>query len=226
MEDCRRASNEVLKFVEDANVCNVVVDVGANIGACTLEFALTLNFEVLAFEPNPTSFDLLSHSVAVNGLQDRVLLSRSGISADHGENAVFIEPRENAGGSYQQTDLSRMTTEKTFSSHLIRLSDVISTIPCIRLLKLDCEGCEAAALFDLYDSGQLQKVKLVKIELTQDGHSQALAEVLSVLSIDRILFMYTVTGKRVEIESLQQATKLLYDNGIIDIYGAQVKLFL
>ena len=67
-------------------------------GAYTISAAL-LGRKVFAFEPMPSTFKALYHSVAVNGLQDRVqvfnyaAMEASYCASSVGEDGRFINPR-------------------------------------------------------------------------------------------------------------------------------------
>lgn len=84
-------------FVDSLRAGNTVIDVGANIGYYTVIAGKIVGEEgrVYAFEPDPTSFELLERNVRLNGL-DNVVLENKAVSNENGELELFIAP-ENKG---------------------------------------------------------------------------------------------------------------------------------
>jgi FkbM family methyltransferase len=73
------------------------LDVGANIGTTTVVLA-TAGLEVVAIEPMPNNFDLLSWHVKRNGLTDRVKLVFAAVAREPGELRMAFDAG-NWGGS-------------------------------------------------------------------------------------------------------------------------------
>jgi len=69
---------------------DVVIDAGANIGAFAIYAAsLGLNVRVLAFEPEPTTFEALRRNVEINGLSSQVQCFPYGLAACDGHFALI-----------------------------------------------------------------------------------------------------------------------------------------
>ncbi len=121
-------------------------DIGANIGTTCIYFKKCLDpsVNILAFEPMPETFQMLSMNVALNGLSESVTLERVGLS-DEKADSLFHYNEKNPGGSSFVNDNS---------SHV---SVTVSTVPfddylrekkippeTIKYLWVDVEGFEAA----------------------------------------------------------------------------------
>jgi FkbM family methyltransferase len=139
--------------------CELVVDVGANIGACTLHAALA-GYRVIAIEASPTHIDMIQHSLRLNNLQNRVKLLHTAISAEAGLTLNFTEP-SNTAATRQAEEGETVSFTTTTST----ISEILKDEPCVRLFKIDCEGCEYEAIKDLLETGMLDKIDVVKIEI-------------------------------------------------------------
>ena len=129
---------------------DVVLDVGAHVGIFTLVSALGVGSagEVHSFEPVPANFEALSRNVELNGF-DNVAVNRVAVGAEPGEARLGVpEGAASLGG-----DTSAMYTvggsAHTISAPVVTLDDYVADRLAgrpIRLLKLDVEGLEPAAL--------------------------------------------------------------------------------
>ncbi|MDZ4667784.1 MAG: FkbM family methyltransferase [bacterium] len=137
-----------------------IIDCGANIG-----FSLFFhkyfhpNAEVVAFEPNPSAFELLALNVKSNGLNQVSLIQKA---VSENEDPIFFYVNEDKGSllSSVRNDRGGNTQIKIetclLSSYLDRPVD---------LLKIDVEGAEWLILNDLKANTQkLSQVKQVILE--------------------------------------------------------------
>ena len=76
-----------------------IVDVGANIGTTAIPFAQATDCRVLAIEPMPEPFALLTRNVADNGLTARVTCVRSAIVNGPARLVRMVAPVDNGGGA-------------------------------------------------------------------------------------------------------------------------------
>ncbi len=129
---------------------DIVLDVGAHVGIFTLVSALSVGGEgeVHCFEPVPANFEALSRNVELNGF-DNVVLNRAAVGAEPGQARLGLP--EGAAGLGGET--SAMYTvgglANSVSARIVTLDDYVSDrLPGrpVRLLKLDVEGLEPAAL--------------------------------------------------------------------------------
>ena len=108
----------------DVGPDRVAVDLGANVGTTTLPLAQVMH--VLAVEPVPTTFDFLTHNIAQNGYDDRVVALRTAI----GEKSGCVH----------------MVTPSHGSSHIVaQATDDSISVPAAPLMELLDQGGVAAA---------------------------------------------------------------------------------
>jgi len=74
----------------------VAVDVGANIGTTTIPL-VDAGLEVIAIEPAPRNFDLLTWNIHRNGLKDRVHAIQAAVAATEGELEIVIDSGDIGG---------------------------------------------------------------------------------------------------------------------------------
>jgi FkbM family methyltransferase len=132
-------------FIKLVGLGSTVIDVGANIGYFTLLAAKLVgnNGIVISFEPEPTSFSLLTKSVGMNNF-DNVTLAQKCISNIDGQQLLHLSPNHNKG-------LHSIARDLGGSSILVpsaRLDTIANTfgIGSIDLLKIDVEGAEPEVL--------------------------------------------------------------------------------
>jgi FkbM family methyltransferase len=125
-----------------------IVDVGANIGVHTVAFARRFpRSTIVAIEPHPLAYTLLSANVAENGIQN-VRLEHCACGA---ETAILPVPRGlvQHGGETNlgATSLINLVPDDATNSLTLvrRLDDILSSTP-IQFIKVDVEGMEPAVL--------------------------------------------------------------------------------
>jgi len=131
-----------IKLVESGST---VIDVGANVGFFTLLAAKLAGKQgvVLSFEPDPTSFSLLSKSVQRNNFGN-VRLFQKCISNMDGQQILYLSVTHHKGLHSISRDLGgpRITVQ---SARLDTVADSLN-IGAIDLLKIDVEGAEPEVL--------------------------------------------------------------------------------
>jgi len=111
------------------------VDVGAHYGNHTAYFLLESGAEhVVAFEPDPRNFKVLSGTVAANDLQERTTLHNVGVHDVWTQ--ARLEGRSGNTGNF-------MLVEEGGDCPLVRLDDTIADIGTISVIKIDVEGAES-----------------------------------------------------------------------------------
>ncbi|HXG55000.1 MAG TPA: FkbM family methyltransferase [Vicinamibacterales bacterium] len=123
---------------------DVVIDVGANLGAYTLLFAQWVGAtgRVFAFEPAPEAFEGLTSLLAVNGLSSRVTACRAAVSSSEGQVSFLAAGAEGANrivGAEWPGDVV-MVPATTIDAVCGRNG----VMP--RLIKIDAEGAELDVL--------------------------------------------------------------------------------
>ena len=139
----------------------VILDCGANIGMSVLYFKWKFpDSRIVAFEPNPNSFDLLKKNVKENRLKDVEIHNLGLFDAE-----TFIP-------FYINNNLSTLVGSiiperggnKKLEVPAKKLSQFIKELGKIDLVKMDVEGAEVNILNDLVTSGSLGNVKEYIIE--------------------------------------------------------------
>jgi FkbM family methyltransferase len=125
-----------------------LVDIGANIGAVTLDWATRFSsIRIHAYEPHPATFAVLRENVEVNHLAPRIAMYREAVGSRTGTIAL------RAGGLSMETTVygagatNRPSAE--FSVAIVALDEVIERCAGdgpIALAKIDAEGAEVEIL--------------------------------------------------------------------------------
>jgi FkbM family methyltransferase len=122
------------KFLKEGNT---FIDVGANIGFLSLAGAAVVGKEgkVIAFEPQPETFQLLEENVKMNSFS-QIQLNQFALGEEEGEAIIYSE-EENRGGA----SITNKRSEKGVSIQLNRLDD-IELGSKVDMIKIDVEGFE------------------------------------------------------------------------------------
>ena len=125
----------------------VMVDIGANIGVVSLDWASRLpHVRIHAYEPHPATFAVLSENVAANHLDPRMTIRQQAVCRQAGT----LTLRSVAEGSMSTTAYnSSNETVDEFTVSTVSLDEVIERCAAdgpVRLVKIDTEGAEADIL--------------------------------------------------------------------------------
>jgi FkbM family methyltransferase len=159
----------------------VLIDLGANIGAVTLDFASrSAKLRVYAYEPNPMTNKVLRTNIEVNGLADRVKVYGEAIGRNFGELKLRTNLPSVLVTAYGDT---RPTTEAmAVNVKMIDLNEVVRRVgEPITLLKIDTEGAEADIL-EGADAVTLDSVGCVVLEYHDQLFPEALSRCKAVLT--------------------------------------------
>jgi len=134
---------ETQLFTEAIAPGMVVVDIGANIGYYTLLAARAVGAQgaVVAFEPDPENFRLLSRNIESSGLSDRVTLIQ-GAAGDCNGLVTLFRDRDNFGAHSLAKE--NLVSAGSVKVQCFRLAEVLASQGFERadLLKLDVQGSE------------------------------------------------------------------------------------
>jgi FkbM family methyltransferase len=125
----------------------VLIDIGANIGAVTLDWASRARrLSIHAYEPNPATNSTLRHNVEANGLAGRVTVYDEAVGREPGRLRLWTNVHSMAASAYGEAP----PAAGAVATHvpLIDLNEVVrraGDLP-VALLKMDIEGGEADAL--------------------------------------------------------------------------------
>ena len=127
-----------------ATVDGDVIDVGANIGAVTLDFAMRYpTTTVHAYEPDPVICQVLANNVAANGLSARVKVWNEAVAGSAGTLRLWRGDGSIVSSAFLPMD---RRIESTDVPAVTIQTAVGRTSGRIGVLKLDCEGAEAEIL--------------------------------------------------------------------------------
>ncbi len=143
---------------------DVVVDVGAHIGAVSLRMATAAkNVTVYALEPFPQNFGLLEKNIRENNLHEVVIPYRLAVNSVGGKKQLFVcTERADAHTFYPHEDFQ---FEGAIEVDCINLTKFLSGegIERVDFLKMDAEGAE----YDVFLEGDisfLEKVEKIGME--------------------------------------------------------------
>ena len=160
-----RVSEEILGYkiyeFETQNPKPFIIDLGANIGMSVLFFKKKFPAaRILAFEPDPRNFEILSENVRVNQWRD-VELHHLAIAGVEEEIDFYSDPGGNASlesGIYSGL-LSGAIKQRVKAAPLSKFIK-----GPVDFLKMDVEGSETLILQELASSGTLGQIKAMAVE--------------------------------------------------------------
>jgi FkbM family methyltransferase len=131
-------------------VGGVFLDVGANIGIYTLAMARAAgpSGSVHSFEPNPASFERLSHHVLQNGLAN-VRLNQVAVGSAEGRAKLNAPTKENSGAaSLLSTNMPARFEARPIEVQVTSLDAYCSShaFERVDVIKIDCQGYELKVL--------------------------------------------------------------------------------
>lgn len=171
-----------LYYFETDSPTPVIIDAGAHIGLATLYFKnIYPQAQILAFEANPLTFQILQQNLRQNHLDQDVQAFNVALSKHNGQVTFYHDVTtwqwlstssliENAWNGQQKT------VGETVSS--ARLDQYLSPLSKIDLLKMDIEGAESTVLLSIRD--QFQKIQEIIFEF-HPTKNQKLDQLLSFL---------------------------------------------
>lgn len=148
------------------HTARVIIDIGAGIGDFSVHAArLSKHSVVYAYEPDPGSFALLQHNIALNGCGNiiaypQVVGGQStlvSINRDFTSPVLYQTAAASAGDSAEPPIVS------------LSLDDIfaVNGINCCDLLKIDCEGAEYNILFQT-SAVTLAAIRAIAMEYHDD----------------------------------------------------------
>ena len=149
-----------------------ILDIGANVGATALFFALAWpEARIRCWEPSPSTARILADNVA---WLPQVEVNPVGLHAEHRTVPLYGGTAQCA---QQSVALSVETREDAFETiELVPAREAIGTLEGPVLLKIDTEGCEVPVLRDIAD--QLDQIDVVYLEYHSEADRRALDALL------------------------------------------------
>lgn len=117
----------------------IVVDIGANIGAFTL-WQAHRGAQVYALEPNSAPYARLSLAVTHNKLDEKVYCINEAVGGVEGQGTLMV-PDMNSTAGQVRTDATGVIPVTTLAALLKRFD-----LPYVHILKIDAEGSEVSIL--------------------------------------------------------------------------------
>lgn len=171
------------------------IDVGANVGSlCMLAAQSVGSFgRVFAYEPNPTVLKLLSKSVVMNWMHDRVVIRPVAVGEIDGSVRLAFIPERLGDAQVGYDEIINSTfseTVKTLGADNLSVIDV----PCvaldqefpidlpIKLLKIDAEGHEGAILKGARRLLERRCIDFILIEVLREVAGSRWSELLTQLN--------------------------------------------
>lgn len=141
------SEHEISFLLDHVNSGDVVIDVGANIGAMTIPLAQkNKSGYVVAFEPQEFIFQTLCGNVAINNLHNVKLFQRA---VNDQPNAVLYVPnvnyeKEGNFGGVEMTELCPTEITKNYPVMTMTIDQL--KLSRVNLIKIDVEGMEPSVL--------------------------------------------------------------------------------
>ena len=161
-------------FEQICKAGDVVIEVGANIGAHTLYLSkLVGNGYVFAFEPQRLVFQNLCANLALNSISN-VFAYQEAVS---NENGTIIIPECNFKENNNFGGINIENTKKGTLINKIKLDNFVNRISSLKLLKIDVEGMEIGVI-----EGAVELIKkfkpIIYVENDRVEYSKNLIELL------------------------------------------------
>ena len=147
----------------------VICDIGSNIGNHTLYWALKRNARfIYAFEPIPSTYEILEKNIQLNYLQNVVTSYNFGLSNKEINASITLYNGSNIGATF---------IHQASDGHLkLKTLDSLSLDKKIDLLKIDVEGHEIEAL-----QGSIETIKLYKPSIFVESFGENIEKIKQIL---------------------------------------------
>jgi FkbM family methyltransferase len=121
-----------------------ILDVGANVGYCSVLFAgaADARHKVYGFEPEPFNFALLEHVLRQRGLDGRVVATQAAVGAHDGTLRLWLNPMHHGDHRIATNALVGETVEVP----VVAIDSFVEreSIHPVRIIKIDVQGYEPA----------------------------------------------------------------------------------
>lgn len=145
-----------------------IIDIGAHHGSISLRFA-SLGAQVHAYEANPINMKILQKNILLNP-QLKIKAYNKAV-CDCLNTVKFNFGKSSTTGSLDYLDFDIHTLEKECKTKIVEiktisLNSILNSFDNIKLLKIDCEGCE----YEILQSVSIENIKKVQYMLIE-AHS-------------------------------------------------------
>lgn len=149
----------------------VYVDIGANIGACSL-LMLSKGIKTIAFEPMPLNLNLFTTSLLFNqSLSDNIELYPIALGSYRNKSTIYVDPI-NWGGS-SLVNIPDAKDRNEFEVSIYPFTDVWKKRDeIINLMKIDVEGFEFYVLQGIEPYLANHQIKIVYMEISCEDNKE------------------------------------------------------
>lgn len=147
-----------------------VIDIGANIGVFALFAAFSGAKGVYAFEPSASSYEVLSKNIVANGLDSIIQAKRVAVVGLPSAPVKF--PRSSDVMNAILPDSSDSDDYDLVPT--ITLSEIVSPLDSVDLLKMDCEGAEYDILLRAGEA-DIRKAAEIRMEYHRGPRDELIA---------------------------------------------------
>jgi FkbM family methyltransferase len=163
-----------LYHFSSTKVAPFIIDCGANIGMSILYFKyLYPQARIIAFEPNPHSFQILEMNIKINQLSD-ITLYNMALSDVNGSIDFYLPSYK---GSLNGSLLSDYIEGDKIQVAAAKLSSYLKNCK-VDFVKMDIEGAENMVIKDLYEHDLLNNIDDIKLEYHQLSEDETLKHTL------------------------------------------------
>lgn len=186
-----------------------IVDCGANIGLSILYFKKVFPYsKILAFEPDPRTFQLLEQNIKNNKLKDIQLFNNA--VSEKKEKLTLYSFNDFEGGPGNTIDAKYISfkNKKEFEVEALPISAL--NLEKIDILKIDVEGAEGFIFKDLVKNKVLEKVKVLHLEYHYNYESDQNNFSYIIQSLEQFKFNYMINPDTLinDIVTLDECLKL------------------
>lgn len=135
-----------LRWIEGFEEASVFWDVGANVGLYALYGALARQCTVVAFEPSPANFELLSRNIALNGMTSQIIPVCAALSSARGIGKLLMADPTPGAAFATFAEPGRAGAELRCLGYAIDQFIADFDPPFPNHIKIDVDGTEARIL--------------------------------------------------------------------------------
>jgi FkbM family methyltransferase len=209
----------------------VLLEVGANIGACSVELLMRTRASIIAFEPSRVNLYHLTRSLRqfaarVPEVADRVVVFPVGVGhGSRGSRSQMFVPRGNLGNSMFEEPTPKVTMPKVIAEELkgaVKLEAIVlplstifpSGLGKVRLLKIDTQGYECHVLHGALATLRHKRSR-VEIIVTEIARSHLMAQCCKPAWVTHLL-------RGIGVASVNASTGWTPSSNAVGLYGKQL----
>lgn len=177
------------------NSNDVVIDIGANVGCVSILLAKRYpDIKIYAYEAHPINYENLLKNIELNNVNNIVANNFIVSDIDNDTAKITLNPHNTGSSSVFKTN---EFDQNTYDVRTISLDTIINdnNIKSIKLLKIDCEGCEFKILQNskrIYDV-QVENIATEIHTFVESGNVGELINLITKVSVNKPIYkVYTL----------------------------------